>query len=37
MSTLSQIASRIAALPVHPRAEVLDFVPFVKPRLGLSL
>lgn len=35
MSTLSQIESEIAALPVHLRAEVLDFVQFVKQRHGL--
>ena len=35
MSTLSQIESEIAALPVNLRAEVLDFVQFVKQRHGL--
>lgn len=35
MSTLSQIESEIAALPLNLRAEVLDFVQFVKQRHGL--
>lgn len=35
MSTPSQIESEIAALPLHLRAEVLDFVQFVKQRHGL--
>lgn len=36
MSTLSQIESEIAALPLNLRAEVLDFVHFVKQRHGLA-
>jgi hypothetical protein len=36
MSTLSQIESEIAALPLNLRAEVLDFVQFVKQRHGLA-
>lgn len=35
MSTLNQIESEIAALPLNLRAEVLDFVQFVKQRHGL--
>lgn len=35
MSTLSQIESEIAALPVNLRAEVLEFVQFVKQRHSL--
>lgn len=35
MSTLSQIESKIAALPVNLRTEVLDFVQFVNQRHGL--
>ncbi|MBI3372479.1 MAG: hypothetical protein HY017_12100 [Betaproteobacteria bacterium] len=35
MSTLSDIQSEIAALPPNLRAEVLDFVRFVKQRHGL--
>ena len=35
MSTLSQIESEIAALPVNLQAEVLDFVQFVKQRHSL--
>lgn len=35
MSTLSQIEAEIAALPLNLRAEVLDFVQFVKQRHGL--
>ena len=35
MSTLSQIESEIAALPVNLQAEVLDFVQFVKQRHGI--
>jgi hypothetical protein len=35
MSTLSQIESEFAALPLNLRAEVLDFVQFVKQRHGL--
>jgi len=36
MSKLSQIESEIATLPLNLRAEVLDFVQFVKQRHGLS-
>lgn len=35
MSALSDIQSEIAALPPNLRAEVLDFVQFVKQRHGL--
>lgn len=35
MTTLSDIQSEIAALPPNLRAEVLDFVRFVKQRHGL--
>ena len=35
MSTLSKIESEVASLPPHLRAEVLDFVQFVKQRHGL--
>lgn len=35
MTTLSKIESEIAALPPNLRAEVLDFVRFVKQRHGL--
>jgi hypothetical protein len=35
MSTLSNIESEIATLPPNLRAEVLDFVQFVKQRHGL--
>ena len=35
MTTLSKIESEIAALPPNLRAEVLDFVQFVKQRHGL--
>lgn len=35
MTTLSNIESEIAALPPNLRAEVLDFVQFVKQRHGL--
>ncbi len=35
MTTLSNIQSEIAALPPNLRAEVLDFVQFVKQRHGL--
>ena len=35
MSTLSKIASEVATLPPNLRAEVLDFVQFVKQRHGL--
>lgn len=35
MSILSKIESEIAGLPAHLRAEVLDFVQFVKHRHGL--
>lgn len=35
MPTLSDIESEIAALPPNLRAEVLDFVQFVKQRHGL--
>lgn len=35
MPTLSEIESEIAALPPNLRAEVLDFVQFVKQRHGL--
>ena len=35
MGTLSQIESEIAALPLNLRAEVLDFVQFVKQRHGI--
>lgn len=35
MSTLSQIESEIASLPGDLRAEVLDFVRFVKQRDGI--
>lgn len=37
MSTLSKIESEIAALPPNLRAEVLDFVQFVKHRHGLPV
>lgn len=37
MSTLSNIESEIAALPPNLRAEVLDFVQFVKQRHGLPV
>ncbi len=36
MSTLSKLESESAALPPNLRAEVLDFVGFVKHRHGLS-
>lgn len=36
MSTLSKLESEIASLPPNLRAEVLDFVGFVKQRHGLS-
>lgn len=36
MSILGKIESEIAALPPNLRAEVLDFVQFVKRRHGLS-
>ncbi|MDD5058746.1 MAG: hypothetical protein PHQ60_12830 [Sideroxydans sp.] len=36
MNTLSNIESEIAALPPNLRAEVLDFVQFVKQRHGLT-
>ncbi len=35
MSQLSDIQTEIAVLPPNLRAEVLDFVPFVKQRHGL--
>ncbi len=35
MSQLNDIQTEIAALPPHLRAEVLDFVQFVKQRHGL--
>ena len=35
MSRLNDIQTEIAALPPHLRAEVLDFVQFVKQRHGL--
>ena len=35
MTTMSKIESEIAALPPNLRAEVLDFVRFVKQRHGL--
>jgi len=35
MTTLSEIESELAALPPNLRAEVLDFVQFVKQRHGL--
>lgn len=37
MTTLSKIESEIAALPPNLRAEVLDFVQFVKQRHGLPV
>lgn len=37
MTTLSKIESEIAALPPNLRAEVLDFVQFVKQRHGLPI
>jgi len=37
MSALSDIQSEIAALPPNLRAEVLDFVQFVKQRHGLPM
>jgi len=35
MTTMSKIESEIAALPPNLRAEVLDFVQFLKQRHGL--